>query len=115
MYIVKDQARQGDLLITRVDSLPQDVKRVEKDKTRHVLSHSETGHPHIIEAPPDVVQIFGSSNPQRNYISISARSVELRHEKIGPEQHEPFELPPGIYEVYRQREEWPEGWEPVVD
>lgn len=111
----KQQIAQGDLLITRIATLPAyavPVSAAGDDK--YILSHSETGHHHAITAAPSIVQLFGSENPLVGYLSVRERSVELRHERDW-DTHESIQLEPGFYELRRQREHAPDGWRRVQD
>ena len=39
-----DMAAQGDLLIQRVDTFPENLERVAPENGQHIVAHSETGH-----------------------------------------------------------------------
>jgi hypothetical protein len=110
--------RQGDVLITRIEKIP--IRRQalpENDDTRRlVLAHGEaTGHAHVIEAKPsearlrhkDAVQPnrWGQGGePERTFLEVlSPSGVALVHD-----EHATIELPPGEYEITRQREYDPE-------
>lgn len=111
------QARQGDLLLIRIDDLPADLFAREREGGAHVLAHGEaTGHRHAIY--DDGAQMFApapSADPVERregnvlYLRIT-RPVALRHE-----EHAPINLAPGNYVVRRQREYSPEEIRTVAD
>lgn len=111
------QAAQGDLLLRRIGGedapIPGDATE-QKHTGTVVLAHSETGHHHAIAAPPTMVQMFGSSDPLKGYLSVRSRPVELRHHR-DYDTHETLSISPGLYEVRRQREHTPAGWRQVED
>lgn len=107
------QAAQGDLLITKIEKLPAGVK-TKAVKGEVILAHSETGHHHAINAGPGIVEFIGSSNPLVSFMKVKKQPVELKHHRPF-DTHESFEIGPGLYEVRRQRESTPEGWQIVAD
>lgn len=111
MKTFKNMAAQGDLLLRRIEKLPDDAKSREAGGL--ILAHSETGHHHAIVAPPNVVQLFGSSDPLVGYLKVT-KPVELKHFRDW-DTHESLEIGEGIYEYRRQRERSPEGWRKVED
>ncbi len=108
---------QGDLLICRIDALPQGVTPVKPENGCYVVAHSETGHNHVIKATQSV-ELFSDGNPMISYLRVveSCDAVEtvLKHLRSF-DTHEPILIPPGVYEIRRQREHTPEGWRRVED
>ena len=103
---------QGDVLIRRVESIPADVTP-EKPRGREiVITHSETGHDHVMEAA-DTAMYADASNPLIAWLEVK-RPTELRHLREF-DTHEPIMFPPGTYEIRRQREYTPEGYRRVED
>jgi hypothetical protein len=97
--------RQGDVLIRKVKSLPkgQRVKR----QSGQVLEGEATGHIHrIAELNQAEVLEIGDGL----FLSVGENGVSLVHE-----EHKPIVLPPGDYEVLRQREYSPEAIRNVQD
>jgi len=89
--------RHGDVLIQSVRSLPADVKK----QRRVVLAEGEiTGHSHRIKESGAAI-LFRSQ--QRLYLRVEAPIATVVHE-----EHDPIELPKGLYRVWRQREYTPE-------
>lgn len=117
MKTFKDQAAQGDLLLRRVESLPANAIRVEPENGVYVVAHSETGHNHVIVADRPV-SLYTTGDPMISYLQVveSCDEVEviLRHLRDF-DTHEPISIPPGTYEIRRQREYTPQGWRRVED
>src|SRR6267378_900324 len=90
--------RQGDLLLRKIDKLP-DGKR-KKRPTGHVLEGEATGHVHrILELEQAEVLKIGEGL----FVSVGEHGVSLIH----PEHHT-IELPAGDFEITRQREYFPD-------
>jgi hypothetical protein len=112
-------AAQGDLLIRRIDALPADCKPIKAEKGAYIVAHSETQHNHIIAARPNVSLFAPASNDGMiSYLQVieatdQAETV-LEHLRSF-DTHESIAIPPGIYEIRRQREYVPEGWRRVED
>lgn len=110
---------QGDVMIIRRDTLPSGAKPLKSSCGRVVVTHSETGHDHVMvldkpkgKAKPAVV-MYGTDNPLIAWLEVH-RPTALEH--LRPhDTHEPIMFGPGIYEVRRQREYTPEGFRRVQD
>jgi len=93
--MVTKQYRQGDILITAVDSIPDGAKLLRRTKAGVVLAHgSATGHTHAIAAQSAQLRELDG----RRYLSVP-RGASLTHD-----EHDTIRLAPGLYEVTRQRE-----------
>lgn len=104
--------RQGDVLIVPVATIPDGASIVARENGRVVLAHGEvTGHHHSILAP-DVTLVSSEEAEQlRMWLTVTApEPVELTHQ-----EHDTILIPPGLYEVRRQREYAPEGLRNVSD
>ena len=112
MYEVKTQAAQGDLLITRIDALPDDLTPVKPDNDVYILAHSETGHHHTVEQSN--VSLFRPANDEFVAYMVVELPTVLRHERAF-DTHAPLSIPPGTYRINRQREYTPEGFRRAVD
>lgn len=75
-----NQAAQGDILIRRVTSIPENFRPVE-DGGRIVVGHSETGHHHAIDSD-GVVRYEGPDNPLICYLRMeTVETAELVHHR----------------------------------
>ncbi|MBM7784501.1 hypothetical protein [Tenggerimyces flavus] len=91
-------ARQGDVLIVRVPTMPTGTRPVPRDDAgRVVLALGEvTGHAHAIRDPD--ATLYELADVDQRFLEIT-REVTLTHE-----EHGAITLAPGTYEVRRQRE-----------
>jgi hypothetical protein len=106
-------AAQGDMLIRRIDVLPNDVKLVNSENGKYVLAHSETGHNHIVLERP-TVKMYDSNDPFVSYLTVSDEPSILEHERSF-DTHESIQIPAGTYEIRRQREYIAEGFRRAAD
>lgn len=118
MKSFKDRCAQGDLYIRRIGSLPENAKAVAPDVNGHfVCAHSETGHSHIVVARPNV-GLYTTGDPMVSYLEVieatDAAETLLEHLRSF-DTHETIVIPPGVFEVRRQREYVPDGWRRVED
>ena len=104
------QYRQGDVLITRVRSIPKAAKAKARDNGRVVLAYGEvTGHAHaIVEAEATLFSLLDDTQEQL-YLEADG-TVHLRHE-----EHAPITIPPGRYRITHQREYQPDSIRRVAD
>ena len=113
----KHQAIQGDLLIRRIKSIPANAKPVQAKKDHYVVAHSETGNDHVIAATTNVM-LFAIDNPLVSYLQVvkATDQAEALIEHLRPfDTHKTIAVPPGNYEIRRQREYSPQGWRMVAD
>lgn len=91
--------RQGDVLIRRVKSIPAKVEPVARENGRVVLAHGEvTGHAHAIARPN--AALFRDPTLAAVFLLVTGDEPAL----LEHEEHSTITLPPGSYEVIRQRE-----------
>lgn len=117
MKTFKNCAAQGDLMLRRIDKLPEGAKPVTAQKGVFIVAHSETGHNHIIAERPNV-KLFTTGDPMVSYLQVieatEAAETLLEHLR-GHDKHETIVIPAGVFELRRQREYTPEGWRRVED
>lgn len=91
--------RQGDVLIIPVARLPKDLKPVKREGGRVILAHGEaTGHAHAIK--DNRAALFRDPKLAAIFMHVSGDApVALEHD-----EHDTIQVPPGNYEVRRQRE-----------
>jgi hypothetical protein len=110
-------AAQGDLLLRRITKLPAGVKLLPAERGAFIVAHSETGHHHVIKERPNV-RLYTTGDPMVSYLEVieATEQTEVLLEHLrGHDTHETIAIPPGIFELRRQREYSPEGWRRVED
>jgi len=112
---VTESAAQGDLIVLRVDRVPDDYE----PSADRVIAHSEIGHHHV--AVGDCAVYRNAKDAMRMFI-VAREPVTLEH--LRPtDTHDTLRLmndpQPGtgatVWEIRRQREITPEGWRRVED
>ena len=107
--------RQGDVLLVRVEQLPEGAVAT-KAETPIVLAEGEaTGHAHVVR---DGARLASVTRSRRwaaplttTYLVVDAvDGATVEHE-----EHSPIALAQGVYEVRRQREYRSGGWHRVSD
>ena len=111
--------RQGDVLITRVKSIPAKAQKQDKSKAI-ILAHGEvTGHHHILQTrdPADWWK-DGEISPALDKPAEIGGSIYVRlpiGAQIVHDEHGRINLPAGNYRVSRQREYSPTAIRNVID
>jgi hypothetical protein len=102
-------ARQGDILIKRIGKLPRGLKLVPEDRGRVILAYGEvTGHAHVVEGE---VEFLAADRKE-----MEGRFLRVLSEsQVVHDEHSTITLPPGEYEIERQREYQPEAIRTVAD
>lgn len=103
-------ARQGDVLIVRVDSIPPAAAARPREGGRVILAHGEvTGHAHAIADTPTAPTAALLDTSEATYLRVDALS------RLVHDEHDAIALEPGSYRVIRQREYSPEAIRQVAD
>ena len=89
--------RQGDLLITKVSSIPKDAV---KQKNRVLAEGEITGHMHELDSG-EVYEKNGT---------LYFKVAENQTSTLNHQEHGALTFEPGIYKVIRQREYEPNNW-----
>ena len=109
---------QGDVMIVKVESIPDGLREVKRVHGKLIVTHSETGHHHTISRPK-VTMYEDPQDPLVAWLEVHGEEnlpqiAELVHER-NYDTHETLELPVGKWQIRRQREYSPEGWRMVQD
>lgn len=107
--------RQGDVLIERIESLPELSGKdsgKQKPSRRIILALGEaTGHHHCLESkdPADWWK-RDEGIAEEQFVVVTGQPAHLTHQ-----EHATIVLPPGKYRVTKQREYSPEAIRNVAD
>ena len=107
-----NSAAQGDILLRRVDKLPEDITPIPSENGKYVVAHSETLHNHVVQDTG--VQLYQAANDPLVMYLVVDNPTELRHERSF-DTHAPITIDKGKYEIRRQREYTLEGWRKIED
>jgi hypothetical protein len=105
---------QGDVLFVKIDKMPKGVVPVPPRGAQAVVTHSETGHDHVMLAERTKVYEVPESKGMEIILEVLAGGDVLEHLR-GHDTHESIRFEPGLYHVRRQREYVPEGFRRVED
>lgn len=107
------QAAQGDVLFEKIDRLPEGLKPATPDGQYHIVTHSETGHSHVV-LERHAQLLIDETNQFIAYIKAND-NCEIKHLR-DHDTHESIALNKGdIVRVRRQREYTPEGFRKAQD
>jgi len=103
---------QGDIYIRRIDELPEGLQEVAPEGQHVVVTHSETGHHHVMDRK--AVTMYRLPEEIYDCFLVVKEPTTLEH--LRPhDTHEAIAFRPGTYHVRRQREYTPEGFRRVED
>jgi len=112
MKTFKNSCAQGDVYIRRVAELPKNAVLVKLENGYNIVTHSETGHHHVMDRrvkmytiPDSIYDIF---------LHVEEDGAVLEHLRLH-DTHEPIKFDSGVYHARRQREYTPEGFRRVED
>lgn len=108
----KNQAAQGDLLIRRVEKLPEGLSEAKAENGLHIVAHSETGHNHVVKERSAQL-LIDKTNAFIGYLNV-LEPCEIEHLRSF-DTHAPIALDKGTYEIRRQREYIPQGFRKAAD
>lgn len=103
---------QGDILITRMDALPATAIPVQPEGGKVIVTHSGTGHHHVMDA--ETVTMYRLPDSIMDCLLVVNEPTALEHLRAH-DTHEPILFDPGVYHVRRQRQYTPEGSRRVED
>lgn len=105
---------QGDVYLVPIKAIPADAKAVEAENGQYIITHSETGHHHVVLERPEVKQ-FAGMDMFRGFLEVSGTDpVELIHLREH-HTHAAQVVTPGAWLIQRQAAYTPQGWERARD
>ena len=114
-HVIGTAVAQGDVILIPVTSTPKGTfKEAKIENGAYIVTHSETGHHHVIKELERTRMFEDTMDEFRSYLEITDGAVELEHLR-SHDTHETISLEPGIWEVHRQREYSPAGWRRAQD
>ena len=113
MKTFKNVCAQGDIYIRRVNmEVPKNAVEVQPEGKHIIVTHSETGHHHVMER--EKVKMYTLPDSIMDCLLVVNDPVALEHLR-DYDTHEPIMFEPGTYKVTRQREYTAEGFRKVQD
>ena len=113
MKAFKVTAAQGDVYFTRINTgVPDNAKLVQPENGKLIVTHSETGHHHVVDASK--AKMYSLPDDIMKCLLVVDQPVVLEHLRHY-DTHEPILFTPGTYLVRRQREYTPAGWRKAQD
>lgn len=107
--------RHGDVLLTKIDKLPENVKLV-ASKSKVILEGEVTGHAHKLDDNAKILKIAeeiannATVGTALEQMQQSAKSQVIGYAVVDSpaelthEEHKTITIPAGIFEIKRQRE-----------
>lgn len=105
---------QGDVYLIPIKAIPVDAKLMQAENGHYIITHSETGHHHVVMERPEVRQ-FSGMDIFRGFLEVGGDDpVELIHLR-DHHTHAPQVVTPGAWLIQRQAAYTPQGWERARD
>jgi len=106
---------QGDVYLIPIKAIPAEVlsNPVNPENGQYIITHSETGHHHVVMERP-TVKMFKGMDIFRDFLNVEGDPVDLVHLREH-HTHAPQTVAPGAYLVQRQGAYTPQGWERARD
>ena len=107
---------QGEITIIRVDALPNKkrMKKVKSENGRHIISHSENGHHHVLTRG-EVFEDLAPPTGMKVLYALLDEPAELVQD--APVPHGKYSLPAGTYQfrIAREYDPFDEAMRQVID
>lgn len=104
---------QGDVYLVPIKAVPAEAKEIAPEDGMYIVTHSETGHHHIVMERP-TVKMFSAMDTFRDFLMIEEEPAAIEHLR-DHHTHAPQDIAPGAYLIQRQRQPSPEGWVRAAD
>lgn len=117
MITVTECVAQGDMLIQKIDALPEGLQEKTPENGELILTHSESGHHHVVKKQ-DGIQFYEANDNGKltAYLVVNnPKTTCFVEHKRQHDTHAPIKFGNGIYRIRRQIESSPEGWQRAMD
>lgn len=107
---------QGDVYLVPIKAVPAEAreKPVTAENGAYIITHSESGHHHVVMERPDIRQ-FSGMDIFRGFLEVAGdEPAELIHLR-DHHTHAPQTIAPGAWLIQRQAAYTPQGWERARD
>jgi hypothetical protein len=104
---------QGDVYLVPIKTIPSNAVAVSAEGGNYIITHSETGHHHVVMDRPDV-HMFGGMDIFRGFLNVGNEPVDLVHLRE-VHKHESQTVLPGAWLIQRQAAHTLQGWERARD
>lgn len=95
---MKNTILHGDVDLIQIDSLPENLQKVEHTK-KYVVRHGESGHKHMIVADRlDDLEVYINPETTLHFLDVK-KTVTITHE-----EHRTLVIEPGFYEEKKETE-----------
>lgn len=96
--------QQGEVRIVRIDAIPEGIatKRVERAANGYIISHSESGHHHLLSGGEVLERTSAVPAAMQIFYAILDKTERFHQDAANP--HGEYEMNPGIYEMRISRE-----------
>lgn len=117
MFVIdQDPVAQGDMLIRKIDALPKGTTKCKAENGEFILTHSESGHHHVVREQEGIEFHSNDNNPMVAYLIVNNPKEECFVEhKRNYDTHKPYQFKDGVHEIRRQIESTPEGFRRALD
>lgn len=108
----KKIAAQGDVLLRKVETLPEGLIPAKSENGKYIIAHSKTGHHHTV-MEKNAQLLIDQTNEFIKYLVVN-QDTTLEHDRSF-HTHETLSLDAGIYKISNQREYTPQGYRKAQD
>ena len=91
MKAIAGQVAQGDVLLTKIDALPDGAKKL---RTKTIARGELTGHHHTFAGDAELYELDG-----KGWVVVGEEGAELKHQ-----EHAPLVFDAGVFEYAPQSE-----------
>jgi hypothetical protein len=104
---------QGDMYLIPITAIPSEAEPMKAENGQYILTHSETGHHHVVMEREDVAQ-YSAMDTFRGFLQVGDEPTVLIHLREH-HTHAPQVISPGAWLIQRQAAYTPKGWERARD